>query len=221
MDINALWDPVSAAIVLGGTVLATVLRRGVGDIPIVVRLAYRSCVNAFDYRYTRAEIATQIAEIQRHGLLKAAPKHLSDGESRDIIAALLRHRSLEAASACHAEYRAKRTRSVRTARDTLEVAAELAPIFGLAGTLLALSQLPASGMAQDQLMGAIGTAVISTLYGLLAAHLILLPLSAWIAQLSESEEADRQRLFDWLSAELSIEKRAERCVPPVPCKVAA
>ncbi len=53
---------------------------------------------------------------------------------------------------------------------TLAQAAELAPVFGLAGTLISLSQLPAEGLARGALGGAISMAVLTTLYGLLLAN---------------------------------------------------
>ncbi|MFX8660903.1 MotA/TolQ/ExbB proton channel family protein, partial [Acinetobacter baumannii] len=81
-------------------------------------------------------------------------------------------------------------RVVRAAR-TLTTAAELAPVFGLAGTLISLSQLQAQGLARSQFMGAISLAVVTTLYGLLLANLLFAPLARAVERRNEREEAAR------------------------------
>lgn len=90
---------------------------------------------------------------------------------------------------------------------TLAQAAELAPAFGLVGTLVSLSQLPSGGLEQGQLMGAISMAVLTTLYGLLTANLVFAPLSRMVARAAEQEERDRQEVLDWL---------AEQVAPAIP-----
>ncbi len=86
---------------------------------------------------------------------------------------------------------------------TLAQASELAPVFGLAGTLVALGQLPADGLSRGAYAGAIGMAVQSTLYGLLLANLLLAPLARIAERAAESEEAERQKIIDWLAAQIA------------------
>jgi len=98
---------------------------------------------------------------------------------------------------------------------TLAQAAELAPVFGLAGTLISLSQLPADGLARGALGGAISMAVLTTLYGLLLANLLLAPLARMVERKAKAEEEERQRLIDWLAARLEIELQPRRPANPV------
>ena len=87
---------------------------------------------------------------------------------------------------------------------TLAQAAELSPVFGLAGTLISLSQLPAAGIAQGSYTGAISMAVVTTLYGLLGANLLLAPLARTIERKAASEEGDRQAVIDWIAAQVEV-----------------
>ena len=131
------------------------------------------------------------------------PSTSSYQEIADATGALVQHRSLEAAMAEHERYKKLRHERLRGALRTIHDAAELAPIFGLAGTLFALSQLPVEGLDPASLSGAVGMAVLSTLYGLLFAHLALMPVAHWLERSGSKEEADRQHLFDWLGQQLA------------------
>jgi flagellar motor component MotA len=42
--------------------------------------------------------------------------------------------------------------------------------------------------------------VVTTLYGLLAAHLLFYPFAQLVERRGEQEEAERERLVDWLKA---------------------
>ncbi len=203
MDISALWDPASASIVLGGTLFATALRAGPSGLGATALSLAGLATKRFDYGTARAEIAAEVESIRHDGVLRAQPSNSSDPEIADATGALIRHRSLHAAMAEHERYKQLRNTRQRRALRTVYAAAELAPIFGLAGTLLALSQLPAGGLQARDLAGAVGMAVLSTLYGLLMAHLALMPLAHWIERMGEKEEADRQHLFDWLGEQLT------------------
>ena len=104
--------------------------------------------------------------------------------------------------ATHDAHKAQRTRLRERGLRVLYQMADLAPVFGLAGTLLSLSQLPADGLERANLMGAVAMAVLSTLYGLLAAHMLVLPLARKVERAGEREEFERQRLMDWMANQL-------------------
>jgi len=95
-------------------------------------------------------------------------------------------------------------RHARAAR-VFEQAGELAPVFGLVGTLFAMTQI-ASGLSIDtgtSAFAAIATAVLSSLYGVLSANLVFLPMAQAIARRSQREEEARADLADWLAEELA------------------
>lgn len=208
MNLNLLVDGPSAAIVLGGTVLATMLRAGIGDCRITLARLGQLGRSRFDASAARAELALQIQDIRKDGLLRAVPHHFGDREFDEATDALIGQRSVSALLAAHEKHKARRLGQSTRAVRTLAQAAELAPVFGLAGTLVSLSQLPADGIARGAMTGAISMAVITTLYGLLAANLLLAPLARVIERAALAEERARQDLIDWLAAQI-----ADACLP--------
>lgn len=201
-DPGNLWDMASAIVVLGGTLLATVLRSGLRDLWQTMLAIAGLLRPPFDLLKTRGEIAAQVRSIQEDGFRRAKPAHSEDEETAEAADALAYRGDVQAAIAAHDRHAEKRDRQRVAALATLMQMGELAPVFGLAGTLLALAQLPHEGMLAEDLLGAVSTAVLSTLYGLLLAHLIVLPLARKIERRGEREEADREALFQWLREQL-------------------
>lgn len=199
MDLSTLIDGPSALIVGGGTLLATVLRSGLGDCRMTLRKLAGLGRNGFDLDHTRAELALQVQEIRQDGLLRAVPHHSGDPEFDDATDALIHRRSVTALLEAHEAHRGRRLAESERAVRTLAQAAELAPVFGLAGTLVSLSQLPAEGIARGAFAGSIAMAVTTTLYGLLAANLLLAPLARMVERKAQAEEAERQAVTDWLA----------------------
>lgn len=203
MNWITLIDGPSAAIVFGGTLAATVLRCGFSDCRATLQALAHLRNEGFDPERVRAELAIQIQEIHRDGLLRAHPHNYGDREFDEATEALLARRSIPALLERHEAHKTRRLGLSERAVRTLVQAAELAPVFGLAGTLISLSQLPAEGIARGALTGAISMAVVTTLYGLLAANLLLAPLARVIERAAQAEEAKRQEVLDWLTAQIA------------------
>lgn len=206
MDIWHFWDGVGVAIVLGGTLLATFLRSGARDCGLTFRALASLLRPPFDMLEARSQIAAQVRRIGREGIRRVDPVPCRDPELADASDALALRGDVAAAMAAHDRHARQRDRARMAALSTLMQMAELAPVFGLAGTLLALARLPAEGLAADALLGAVSTAVLSTLYGLLLAHLLVMPLARMIERRGETDEAAREELMDWLR--LQVEGRA-------------
>ncbi len=210
MNLMNLIDGPSALIVFGGTALATVLRAGWSDTRLTLAKVLQLGRHNFDADAARGELAQQIQEIQRDGLLRAQPHHFGDREFDEATDALISRRSVAALLAAHEAHKTRRMAENACAVHTLAQAAELAPIFGLAGTLISLSQLPASAMAQGSYTGAISMAVVTTLYGLLGANLVLAPLARMIERKAQAEETQRQTVIDWIAAQVTVAATARR-----------
>ncbi|MFO1255791.1 MAG: MotA/TolQ/ExbB proton channel family protein [Sphingomonadaceae bacterium] len=210
MNLMNLIDGPSALIVFGGTALATVLRSGWGDCRLALRKLRGLGDERFDPEAARGELALQIQEIQRDGLFRAQPHRFGDREFDEATDALITRRSIPALLEAHEAHKARRLGEAERAVRTLAQAAELSPVFGLAGTLISLSQLPAEGIARGSFTTAISMAVVTTLYGLLGANLLLAPLARMIERKALAEEAERQRVIDWLAGQVAS------AVPPRP-----
>jgi chemotaxis protein MotA len=207
-----LLDPGSAALVLVGTLAATVLRCGWRDTRAALHAIGQLFTPGFDPAHARVELARQVQEIEEDGLVRAEPHHFGDGEFDDMTDRLIRHRSVQGLHEAHEEHRARRMEAARRAGGVLCNAAELAPVLGLAGTLISLGGLSSAAAAEGDFAGAISMAVATTLYGLVAANFIFAPLAAMVARRAEAEDQAREELIAWLSAaiESSCRGHSER-----------
>lgn len=205
MSLLTLVDGTSAAIVLGGTVLGTVLRCGVWRSCSALRGVGTAFGRTFDADRAKSELAIQIQTIHRDGLLRAEPRHFGDPEFDEMADTIIGKRSITALLEKHKSYARMRTARSRNTAAVFHQAAELAPVFGLVGTLVALSQMQASAAPGTLLSNSIPMAIVTTFYGLIAAHLLFAPLARFIERRSDKEEGERQKLVDWLASELERE----------------
>lgn len=211
MNYMILIDGPSAAIVLGGTLFATVLRCGLRGCFVALRGLGGTLRPRFNAEKARAEMAVQIQDVRRDGLLRAEPHHFGDREFDEVADALIERRSVGALLEKHQAHKAFRAARNATAVSTINQAAEMAPVFGLVGTLVALSQMTVNAGPETLLSSSIPMAIVTTFYGLIAAHLLFAPLARMVERRAATEEAERQKLVDWLASELATEcARRER-----------
>jgi chemotaxis protein MotA len=204
-----LLDLPSLGIVLVGTMVATVLRCGWADARIALQALAQLFSARFDAVRARAELAIQVQEIEADGLLRAAPHHFGDGEFDEMTDALIRTRSIQALHESHEDHRARRMEAAHRAVTVLVSAAELSPVFGLVGTLVALGRLSSTVASTGNFAGAIGMAVATTLYGLVAANFLFAPLAAAISRRANAEDRAREGLIAWLSAAIEASCRKD------------
>lgn len=210
MDFANLFDAQAAAIVCGGTALATVLRCGFTDCRLALGELARIGRTRFDAAGTRAELARQVEHIRQDGFVRAQPHHFADSEFEEATDAMIGSRSVGALLSAHESHRQRRMAATDRAVRAWAQASELAPVFGLAGTLVSLSQLPAEGLAQGAFAQTIAMAVLTTLYGLLLANLVLAPLSRIVERAAQAEERERQGIVDWLAEQVAPEVPGRR-----------
>lgn len=202
MDLRHLLDPAAAGIVVGGTLLATVLRSGVGDCIAAFGALGSLLQPRFRGETVRAVLAPQVLRACSDGLLRVNIRPCGDASIDGAVAALVQTRTVAALHERVDADRAVRISAAIRAVRTLALGAELAPVFGLAGTLVSLSQLPAEGLGRGLFMGAISMAVLTTLYGLLLGNMIFAPLARALERRVEAEESARREIVDWLAAQL-------------------
>ncbi len=205
-----LIDPGALAIVLAGTGIATFARCGWSDLRAAAVEAARLGRSGFDEAANRRALSRTIREIQRVGLLGADAPLPPDRSLAVAVAALLKSGSLDAFHTARRADRAAREAARAAAIRVFEYAGELGPVFGLVGTLFAITQfVPGAGSAaaaQDPTittLAAVGTAVLSSLYGVLTAHLVCIPIAHAIERKGEREEDARSRLAGWVDDEIT------------------
>ncbi|MBA3053408.1 MAG: chemotaxis protein MotA [Sphingomonadales bacterium] len=210
-----LIDGSAALIVFGGTLAATFLRSGWRESALALKGLRLACRRGYNAEQGKSELVGQVRAIREDGLLRAAPGHVGDCEFDEATDALIHDRSIAALLAAHEKHKARRMADADTAMRVVSQAAELAPVFGLAGTLVALNRMPADLAANgDAITGAIGMAVVTTLYGILSANLVLAPLARLIERAARAEEAQRQVVVDWLAEQVAEAIPQARAAPP-------
>ncbi|MCJ2178236.1 MotA/TolQ/ExbB proton channel family protein [Novosphingobium album (ex Hu et al. 2023)] len=208
MQPQNLFDATSALIVVGGTCMATVLRCGIGDTRAALAALTGLGRTSFDAARVRSELAVHVRGMQKNGVIRTEPRFFGDVEIDEATDALIGTRSIASLHRTHLEHKRERNRNALRAVRTLTQAADLAPVFGLAGTLVSLSQLPGGEGADGSFTAAISMAVLTTLYGLLLGNLFFAPLARAVARRASDEEKARQRVLDWL------EQQVAQALPP-------
>ena len=203
MELVHLIDPLPAAIVVGGTLLATALRAGRADCRLTLRELSALAAPAFDAARVRRDLAPLANDMRKDGVYRMRARPTGDPALDNAIAAMVDGHSASVLMAHHSAARKKRLSHAQRAAVTLAQAADLAPVFGLAGTLVSLAQLSGRGIARAQFMNAISMSVLATLYGLLLANFLLAPLARAIERRAEREEAVRQDLIDWIAGQFA------------------
>ncbi|MEM7701638.1 MAG: MotA/TolQ/ExbB proton channel family protein [Pseudomonadota bacterium] len=200
-----LFDPVALGLVLTGTLLATVARSGVRDTGLAIRSAINLTRPRFDKDANRTAIARWARAVRQRGTLGAEERMPPDEDLTQALIALVRTGSLKAMHSAHEETSARRLSNQGQAARVFEQAGELAPVFGLVGTLFSMTQLaPTVGAdANAATLGAIATAVLSSLYGVLTAHFGCLPVAHAIARRAQEEHEARNDLVNWLANEVA------------------
>lgn len=201
------FDAASIGIVLLGTIFATVLRCGPREFREALRALRTLFEGGFDVAKAKAELAKQIRDIADDGFVRAVPRHIGDGEFDYLADVLISERSIEVIHDEHRAYKVRRTHAATQASRVFDQAAELAPVLGLVGTLVALGSGAAGSPSGQGLAEAIAMAVVTTLYGLLIANFVFSPLSAAILRRSLREENDREEVLEWLATGLKSATR--------------
>ena len=190
--IGAFFNIPGLIVVLGGTIAATLVSRPIKEVIPVLR---KIPLLLEDYSpNANAEIKQllQFAEIYRRGAIRQAEQHIAtikhpilvtglqhivDGGPRNGLIKMIRYRVQNQRQRGEAEVQILRTMAV------------FAPAFGMLGTLFGLIHmlygLGSSGIAE--IGTAMGFAMITTLYGIVAANLFLKPLAMKLERRHQQE----------------------------------
>lgn len=159
---------------------------------------------SIDHDANRRALALAVAVIQRDGTYRANPALPPDRALSAMLASFLRQGSLSALDDTRRTQREQQEARRVGATQVFACAGELAPVFGLIGTLYGLTQLAPTGAAGSAttIMGAVSTAVLTTLYGALLAHLVCLPLASAIERRGLAEDHARESLAEWFAEQI-------------------
>ncbi|MHA6721766.1 motility protein A [Sphingomonas sp. RS2018] len=187
-------DPAAAAIVIGGTAIATLLRTPSGDLLrglSALRVIGRRPFVA-DALVMQVEALTRISA--RHGVMQLDRSVIRDADVAQAIAGIVDGVEDVEIRARIDQARTARYERQRAAADMWAAAAEFAPAMGMVGTLIGLVRL-FTAMTDPAVIGAaMAVAVLATLYGALLGNLVCLPIAARLKRLARAEFIERGRL---------------------------
>ena len=202
---SSLFDPGALTIVVAGTVLACAARCGWREFGAALREAGGLLKPGFDEDANRKALAQAITAIRRDGAHRANPPLPPDRGLGMMLETYLRRGSLDALAQIRRSERALDEERRVSATQVFAWAGELAPVFGLVGTLYGFTRLAPAGGAEaiGATMAAIATAVLSTLYGALLAHLLWHPLAGAIERRGLARERSRDALAEWFIEQIA------------------
>jgi chemotaxis protein MotA len=198
--LDRFFDPLAVSIVIGGTIIGTILSTTRGDLgrAFGALTPLLRADPAADAEAARRAVR-QIERISEYKGVFCADRVKSPGEFVHRAACRLADATGAQAFAAwaHEEMEERRDRHA-AAIGVWRHAAELAPSMGMIGTVIGLTAMFAQ-MTDPSTMGpAMAVAMLTTLYGLLAATCIAGPIATRLERLSRAECHWQQRVVDRL-----------------------
>lgn len=199
-----LWQPTAALIVLGGTLGAVIIKRGMHGIAQAARAAYQ-----LRYWDSNESLKAEMAHLS--WLARAAQRdgrRTFETQAQSIADPLISEGLRLAADYTDAPvvreklYRMLETEDERELENiaTLDAAGSYAPTFGVLGAVLGLISVMRS-IADPAALGAgISTAFVATIYGIATANLILFPLASRLRERHRRQMKRRETLVEALIA---------------------
>jgi len=192
--LGAFLDPAAFGIVVGGAVLATILRtplrdlkRGIAAIAVLPRR-----------RFTAEPMLDQIAALgriaRRHGTIALDRSVITDPDVAAAIAGIVDAVPVSEISEQLVQHRRARIERHAAAADMWSGLAEVAPAMGMVGTLIGLVRMFTAMNDPATIGGAMAIALLATLYGALLANLIATPIANRLRRRAREEAAERARL---------------------------
>ncbi|GGB23621.1 hypothetical protein GCM10011380_11690 [Sphingomonas metalli] len=200
MEWMTLFDPAALGIVLGGTVLVTLLRTPLHDLVAGIAALRVLVRRPFVADALVAQIAALTRIARKHGVFQLDRAIIADPDVAAAVMAIVDGDEPAEVEALVRYHRGVRIDRHVAAAEMWASAAEAAPAMGMVGTLIGLARMFA-GMSDTSAIGAgMAIALLATLYGALLANLVLSPIAARLRAAGRTEAAERARLEAPLAA---------------------
>jgi len=199
LSLNFLWHPTAALVVVGGTLGAVIVRRGISGIVSAVKAVWglRLKIDSDEgHNMEIAKLAWLSRSVQKNGV--KAYENYADTNGDALIA-----QGLTLVADRADKERIKETLNRRLDLEdeiglqesgTLEAAGGFAPTFGILGAVLGLIGVLRVLDKPEALGVGIATAFVATIYGLSLANLLFFPLAARLRERHEAHMKRREEL---------------------------
>jgi chemotaxis protein MotA len=199
LSVTFLWHPTAFLIVCGGTLGAVIVRRGIDGVTNAAGALWRLRLNGDDvdeHKTQMARLAWLSRTAQKNGVKEY--ENFADNTRDPLVAQGL---ILLADSAEKSRIEEVLHRQLAHENDgglqnsaTLEAAGGFAPTFGILGAVLGLISVLRVIDRPEELASGIATAFVATIYGLILANLVFLPLAARLRARHEQLMTQREEL---------------------------
>lgn len=209
-------DPAALSIVIGGTILAILLRFPLADvgrsIAALGQLRHRRW--SAEATLTQIEALSRIA--RRHGIMTLDRSVIDDPDVAAAIAAIIDRAAPDTVQQLLDERRGMRDERHLRAINIWAAMAETAPAMGMIGTLIGLVKMFATMSDPKSIGAAMAIALLTTLYGAVVATMVALPVAGRLRALARAESIERARLVQPLRALAEREAPRSRPLSVVP-----
>jgi len=188
------FDPAAAAIVGGGTLLATLLRAPMRDVGRAVSALRTVARRDFDATPLVEQITALSRIARRHGVMALDRSAIADPDVAQAIALIVDGKSASEVEELLRARRRARVERHAAAADVWAGAAEAAPAMGMVGTLIGLVGMFMKMQDPSAIGAAMAVALLATLYGALIGNLIAMPVAARLRRHGRAEASQRLRL---------------------------
>lgn len=198
--LHQFFDSAALAIVLGGTLIATLLRTPWRDATRAVRALAVLPRRPFSAEPLVEQIAHLSRVAKRHGVLTLDRSVITDPDMAEAVAAIVDGEGPEVVASRLSLARTARVERHVAIADIWTGAAEVAPAMGMVGTLIGLAAMFATMNDPQRIGGAMAIALLATLYGALFANLIAQPIAMRLRRAARIEAFERTRIVAPLAA---------------------
>jgi chemotaxis protein MotA len=203
-------DPLALVIVLGGTVVAVVLRTPLRDLGRGLAALRALARRRFDGEPLIVQVAAFARIVRRHGVIALDRSVIADPDTAAAVAAIVDGATSDQVAALLDERRLARFERHRAAAEMWSGAADIAPAMGMIGTLIGLVQMFTAMRDPATIGAAMAVALLTTLYGAVIACLIATPVAARLKRLARHEALERARIAGPLATLATVEPRHAR-----------
>ncbi|MEM8816424.1 MAG: flagellar motor protein PomA [Pseudomonadota bacterium] len=189
----------SLLVVLGGTVLVTMMKFSLGQFLGAASIA----VKAFLYKPTEPEAlieeAVDLAKTARQGgLLALEDREIGDDFMKEGLGLLIDGHPAETVRAMLIKDLNQTLKRHGDGQDIFKAIGDVGPAMGMIGTLIGLVQMLSNMDDPKQIGPAMAVALLTTLYGAILANMFALPIADKLAVRSREENTRKSLIIDAL-----------------------
>jgi len=189
----------SLLVVLGGTVLVTMMKFSLGRFFGAASIA----VKAFLHKPTSPEAlideAVELAKAARQGgLLALEDREIQDDFMKEGLGLLIDGHPAETVRAMLIKDLNQTLKRHSDGQDIFKAIGDVGPAMGMIGTLIGLVQMLSNMDDPKQIGPAMAVALLTTLYGAILANMVALPIADKLALRSAEENTRKSLIIDAL-----------------------